>query len=414
LRREAAVGTIQTTAAPAELPRPLLSPELRATFFYFTQLMNNGAAVAYGGIWFIEKGIHPEQIATINSLPTFILLALNLVVGRLADRVSDWRQVIVWGSLISGVLPIGLFFVNEFWGILAVWTLSILPRAAVTPVADAATLRLTTRNRRMGFGTIRAWGTVGYLVAIGATSLIVGRFGPQSFVPLFVTLALLRAFASLFLPKFRSPARQATLDFGVAKRLRDVMKLWFVLPLFGYAMVFGTHIILDAFSAILWKQQGIPETIIGPLIMEGALAEAVMMFLWSRIQFRMSARGLLLISCLVAAFRWAAMGLAPPVPVLVLLQTLHSITFALGFLGAVHFIARWTSEDIAAEGQAVYTVLQQAMAVLAVMGFGWLVPFMGIQSYFVAGAFAFIGGLIVAASLRLKPPEAPLAAGGSG
>lgn len=389
-------------AAPAQR----ISPELRTAFFYFTQLMNNGAAVAYGGIWFVEKGIHPEQIALINSLPVFIMLALNLIVGRIADRASDWRQVIVWGSLVAGLVPIGLFFVDDFWGILAVWTLSVLPRSAVSPVVDAATLRMTARHKGMSFGTIRAWGTVGYLVAIGFTSLGVSRFGAGAFVPLFVAVAVLRAVAALFLPNFRAPERVVVPQLGVARRLREAMQPWFVLPLFGWAMVYGTHIILDAFSAILWKAQGIPEAIIGPLIMEGAVAEATMMFLWSRVGFRVPARYLLLLSGLVAAGRWTLMGLAPPVTALVLMQLLHSITFALGYLGCVHFIAKWTSEDIAAEAQSAFVVMQQAMSVVAVMGFGWLVPRLGFHSYFVAGLFALIGAGLVFLSLQLRPPAA--------
>ena len=55
-------------------------------------------------------------------------------------------------------------------------------------------------------------------------------------------------------------------------------------------------------------------------------------------------------------------------PILVPLQLLHSVTFAMGYMGCVHFIANWTSEDIAAEAQSFFQVLQQAMAVMAVDG----------------------------------------------
>ena len=37
------------------------------------------------------------------------MLVLNLVVGRVADRAKDWRQVIVIGAALGGILPIGLF-----------------------------------------------------------------------------------------------------------------------------------------------------------------------------------------------------------------------------------------------------------------------------------------------------------------
>jgi len=33
------------------------TPELRATFYYFTAFMTSGAATAYGGIWFQDQGL---------------------------------------------------------------------------------------------------------------------------------------------------------------------------------------------------------------------------------------------------------------------------------------------------------------------------------------------------------------------
>ena len=113
------------TEAPSRL-----TPELRTTAFYFTYFMGPGAAVMFLPIWLSEKGITTEQIGIINAVPVFAILALNLVVGRLADKAKDWRQVIIIGALIAGIVPIGLFSVNEFWGILLFWTLASLPGGA--------------------------------------------------------------------------------------------------------------------------------------------------------------------------------------------------------------------------------------------------------------------------------------------
>ncbi|KKB84865.1 hypothetical protein VW29_08500 [Devosia limi DSM 17137] len=393
--------------AVLEAAAPRLSPEQRTTAFYFTYFMAPGAATMFLPIWLTGQGISPEQIGVINAVPIIAILALNLIVGRLADKADDWRQVIVIGALIAGIVPIALFFVNEFWGILLVWTLASLPGGAVGPVLDAATMRLTKRNGT-DFGTIRAWGTLGYMLFNALTGFLVVWFGPVVFVPLFVGLALLRAGAAFLLPRFRAPAEQVTVAAvtkPVANRVRELMKPWFILPLFGFAMVYGTHYILNAFSSLLWKEQGIAEDIIGPLIALGAFSEAAMMFVWKRFGGKLSARHLILIACVSSVLRWAAMALSPPVWVLVLLQMTHGVTFALGYLGCVHFIANWTSEDMAAESQSLYTVLQQGLSVIAVIGFGWLVPAMGAHAYFVSALFALIGAGCVWLSLRMMQPK---------
>lgn len=389
------------------MPRPgsWLTPELRATAYYAAFFTTSGATTTYAGIWFKDQGLVESEIGLIGSLPVFIMLVLNLVVGRLADKAEDWRQVIVIGAVLGGVIPLGLFFAHGFLPVLLLWTLASIPLSAIGPVQDAATLRMTRRNGT-DFGVIRAWGTVGYMVAIVVTGQIVTWFGGGVFLPFFVGLAIVRGLIALGLPNFRAPKEERTLaQVAGASRMRDVMKPWFLLPLVGWSMVFATHLILNSFQALLWKEQGIPDFTIALLIGLGAAAEATMMFVFRRFAGRLPARPLILASALVSVLRWAAMGLAPGVPVLVPLQLLHSVTFALGYLGCVHFIANWTSEEIAAEAQSFFQVLQQAMAVIAVTAFGWLAGIAGVHAYFASAAFAGVGAVLIFVSMRLMAPK---------
>ena len=384
-----------------------LSPELRTTFFYLTFFMGPGAAVMFLPIWLAEKGITPEQIGLINAVPVFAILAVNLVVGRIADRAEDWRQVIVIGALIAGVAPLGLFIANDFIGILLVWTLASLPGGGIGPVLDAATMRMTRRNGT-DFGTIRAWGTVGFMLFNALTGLLVVWLGSAVFVPLFAALMILRALVALQLPRFRAPPEELAVSSvvrtggGVAQML---VQPWFMLPLIGFCMVYGTHFVLNAFASLLWKEQGISEAVIGPLIALGAASEAAIMFAWRRFGGRISARHLILVAAGVSVLRWAAMAFSPPVAVLFVLQLSHGITFALGYLGCVHFIANWTSEDIAAETQSLFTVGQQAMSVLAAIAFGWLVASWGAYAFLAAAAMAALGAACVLISLQLRQPK---------
>lgn len=386
-----------------------VTPEVRTSAFYASFFTGSGAAVMFLPIWLSGKGITPEQIGIINAVPIVMILLFNLVIGRVADRASDWRQVIVIGALIGGIVPIGLFFVNEFWGILLFWTLVCLPGGAVGPVLDAAAMRLARRNGS-DFGVMRAWGTVGYMVFNGLTGYLVVWFGAAVFVPLFVGLAVLRAAVALQLPAFRAPAEQVTIsaltEVRAAGRLRDVVKPWFILPLFGFCMIFATHIVLNAFGSLMWKEQGIPENVIGPLIALGSASEAAMMFLWKRFGGRISARSVMLISAGAAALRWGIMGLEPGVALLIVLQLSHGITFAIGYLGCVHFIANWTDESIAAETQSLFVVGQQLLTVLSVIGFGWIVQGFGSHAFFAASAMALAGGFCIWLSLQMRPAKA--------
>lgn len=379
-----------------------LSPEFRLTLFYVSLYTTGGVANTYGGIWFSQLGLSSGEIGFINSTPIFIMLMLNLLVGRMADRAPDWRQAIVVGTLFAAVLPFGLLFVSGFWGILLFWSLPVIAQSLVNPVADAAAMRLT-RRRGTDFGFIRAWGTLGYMLTILLTGLLVQQFGGMIFLPLFIAMSLLRGGTALALPKLRS-ANSEDVKSG-ATRLIEVMKPWFLFPLVGWSMVFATHLILNGFQGLLWKEQGISAEIIAILIALGALSEATMFYFFKRIAVRFTARKLILLSALVAVARWIAMAYSPGVPVLIGLQLLHSVTFALGFLGCMNFIANWTSEDIAAEAQGFFTMLQQAFAVVAITSFGWLAGDHGAKAYLASAVFAAIGAVLVYLSIRLQPPK---------
>lgn len=384
-------------------PQSKITHEHRLSGYFITQFMSGGAATVFAGIWFASKGLNTDQIGLLNTVPIATLLCINLFVGRLADKASDWKQVITLGALLSAIFPFGLFYVTDFWGILLFWSLATIAQAAIVPVADAAAMRMT-RRRGSDFGAVRAWGTIGFMLALFATGYLVTWFGKDFFLPLFVGLAVLRGLASMALPKLRAAKDEQTKSEG-ATHLLHVMKPWFLLPLFGWSMVFATHLVLNGFQSLLWQKEGIPTNIIGILIAVGALSEAVMLFAFKRFQGKYSARKLILASCIVSVLRWVAMAFSPSVPLLFALQTLHSITFALGFLGCMNFITNWTSEDIAAEAQSFFVILQQVTAIIAISGFGYLAGIYGTKAYLASAAFAAIGAVLVYMSLKMQQPK---------
>jgi PPP family 3-phenylpropionic acid transporter len=386
------------------LPRSA-SPELRASLFQSTVYLPGAISSVFLGIWLSDHGIPADQIGLINSLPMLCLLALNILVGRLADRANDWRTVIIILALVGAAVPFGLYFVTEFWGIMLIWALVTMTGGTIPPIIDAATVRMTRRNGT-DFGAVRAWGTVGYVVGAGVIGLLITTWGSSAFVPLFLLMCFLRAGLSLLLPRFRAPSHIATLGETVpATKLRDSIKLWFVLPLIAFALVNSSHALIGGFAALIWHQNGVPDYYIGPLLAISAAAEAVMMFAWRRFGGRVSARNMILASCLACVLRFGVMAFNPPIGLLFLVQMLHAITFGVGYFGIVHFIANWTDESNAAEAQGFANTLQQAASVLSLAVFGWLVVFMGSYAFIAPTLFGVAGVVCVLVSLRLRPPK---------
>ncbi|MHA6690147.1 MFS transporter [Devosia sp. A449] len=389
---------------PAALTRSA-SPELRASLYQFTVYLPGAVSSVFLGIWLSQRGLPADQIGIVNAVPMLCLLAVNMLVGRLADRAKDWRNVIIILSLIGAAVPIGLFFVNEFWGIVLVWALCTMSNGLIPPIIDAATVRMTRRNGS-DFGTIRAWATVGYVVGAGGIGTLLAVFGAEAFVPLFVAMSLLRAVIGLLLPRFRAPDHQKTLgQAGPGPKLRDSLKLWFVLPLLAFALINSSHALIGGFGGLLWVQNGVPDYFIGPLLAVAAFAEAIVMFAWRRFGGRITARNMILAACIASLLRFMVMAFNPPVVLLFFVQMLHAISFGVGYFGVVHFIANWTDESNAAEAQGFANMLQQGASVLSLAAFGWLVVHFGSAAFLASAVVAVLGVVCVLVSLRIRPPK---------
>jgi PPP family 3-phenylpropionic acid transporter len=162
---------------------------------------------------------------------------------------------------------------------------------------------------------------------------------------------------------------------------------------------------VNAFQGILWQGQGIGLPMIGVLIALSAASETVMFFAYRRFMAgRFRARTVILASAALSAARWAVMAQAPALWVEMLLQASHGLTYAMGFLACMQFIANWTSEDIAAEVQGLFVVLQQGFAVAVVAGFGALMGPWGAEAHLASAALALAGAGAIWMSWRLQTP----------
>jgi PPP family 3-phenylpropionic acid transporter len=383
--------------------RGSMTPELRATVFTFTQFLAIGAATVYGSIWFASEGLSPEQIGIVNSAPVFVLLLLNIFVGRLADRASDWRQVIIVFSLASAAASAGLFFADGFPAILLVWSLINIAFGATGPVLDAGTMRLTQR-RGTSYGAIRAWGTIGYVFTVFATGPLIAHFGNWFFVPLYVGLTAARALASLALPRFRGEDPTAVAK-GAATHVFHMLKPWLFLPLLAWAMIQSTNVAMMAFQAVVLKQQGQSETLIGLLLALGAVAEAGVLYAYPWFKRKFTPEQLVFAAGIAAIVRWACFAFAPGMPWLVPLQMMNAITYGVGFLGIMSFITRWTAEDMAAEAQSVLGVLQQVMVIGMTTGFGYLYAARGVGAFWASTVMAGLGVVVLLLAVCwFRPP----------
>lgn len=396
----------------SQLAARVNTPAVRTSIYYATLFTSGAVSNPFLPIWLTDRGIGTAEIGVINAAPIFAMIVINLIVGRLADRASDWRTVIVIGSVLAAIPPLFLLFTNDYLAILIIWTLVIIPFQAIAPVVDAATYRMTRRTG-LDFGAIRVWGTIGFVLVTLLSGIVLDRMGAGAFIPLLIVVSLVRAFIAFGLPRFRGDNEQtrpmhpidAPINPLIAIRLGQLWRPWFLMTLLGASLLHGSHMMQMGFGALVWAEQGIPGWAIGLLWAVAPTAEIFAMVFFERITKRFAARHLILLGCLCGALRWWGFALEPDIWVLVLLQTLHLATVGLTFLGITNFIANWTTEEIAAEAQSFFVMLRQIITVIALLGFGVLAGPFGSGAFYVAAIVSAIGAVLVLISLVLMNPK---------
>lgn len=381
-------------------------PKTAATRYYLLTFLPAAVTVTYLPIWLNEQGVTDAQIGLINTLPMAGILLFSVFVGRLADRAADWKQAIMIGTGLAAACSLLLGLTEGFLMILVVWTMTNLAAGLVGPVADAATMRLSLRLG-FSFGVTRAWGTVGFLSMCFATGYLILWFGAGSFVWLFAATCFARFVAALALPRLRDVDQPRIRPEGtfLSREVIAAFQPWVLLPVIAGAVLFSNHMVMNAFSSLVWKQQGLSESTIGILIALGAAAEAATMFAWKRINIRFPARVLILIAGLVSILRWIGMSLSPPLWVIVLMQLGQAVTFTFSYLGCLYFIAKRTSEDISAEAQSLFGVMMQGFSILVVSSFGIAFGVVGVNAFWICVALSVVAIVMVQISLGMRGPD---------
>jgi PPP family 3-phenylpropionic acid transporter len=385
-----------------------LGPAARTSAFFWFQFTPTAIANIGLPLWLADRGMNASLIGLINAAPLAVSVCLGLAVGKFADRFGDWRGVIILCSLIAATGSLLLEATRSPWGAVVVWSLATVPFLVMTPVADAAAIR-TAHQAARSYGSIRVWGTLGFVAATVAAGFAFQSFGTTAFVPLLALCSFLRLAFAWGLPRFRTGANvsssAATRPFVVEGfgDLKQLMRPWFVAPVLAGALLGASHSAQNGFGPLIWKSQGVPDWLIGVYLAIAPTAEISAMLLSQRVLNLLPARALLLGCCLVGAARWSGY-VTPRAPVEIgLLQVLHLVTYGFGYVGVVVFADSWSDASISAQTQAFAALVRSVLLILTYAAFGVLTASMGADVFYIAAGMCLVGAALCAWSLLIKP-----------
>jgi PPP family 3-phenylpropionic acid transporter len=305
------------------------------------------------GPYLNARGVTAVGIGCITAAFSLAKLVYAPFLGAWVDR-GHWRRGLLTVHALAAVGCAGLLGTVD-----GAWPLGVLlfgvglGYGTVLPLVEATVLE---RLPAAGYGSLRVWGSVGFVVVAVLSPRVLEGAG-MSWFPV-VVVAILAALAVSCLP-FENLAHSPR----PARRDPLPALLWALLALLTlHQLAHGPYY---AFFSVHLEAAGHGSTTIGAMWSVGVLAEMAAFLAGARIEARFSHRTLLGAALLLSPLRWLLLALPPTLPVLLAAQIGHAATFAAAHLAGVQLVQKVAPAGTARYAQALYSGLCFGLGVVA-------------------------------------------------
>ncbi len=376
-------------------PAPARSPLPRFVLLYGALFAAFGVASPFLPNLMREDGLQPDAIGIVLAAGTAVRLLAGPLGGRLADRSG--RSPLVLTGFTTAAAIVATFYVEArgFGLLLLVGLVHASMLAPINPIADALALGSSKVSPQEGGGFAYGWVRGAGSAAFIAGTLLAGALVTSRGLPVIIWLnaGLLAAAAALGwllpnrvagTPDETAPSGNRTGGVRTLLRVPSFALLMLVVGLIG-----GSHAMHDSFEVIRWRSAGMSADRASELWAVSVAAEVVMFFVLGRpLLARLGPGRALMLSAAAGILRWSIAALTASFSILIFVEPLHGLTFALLHLACMQMIAESVPRHLAATAQAFYaTVAMGAFAAAVTALSGPLYQSLG------AGGFWFMAGL---------------------
>lgn len=375
---------------------PTASPlGLRISLFFGALFLAYGVVVPYFPVWLDSRGLDPLEISTVTALPLFVRLIVTPSIGLLADRLGNYRLVIVTLAWCAMALIAGLSLVSGYGPILLIGVAFLLANGTMLPLVETIAVG-GVRTQGLDYGRMRLWGSITFIIANFVGGIAIEQLGGGFALWLIAFAGVTTIAAAHALPPppvtVRAAAPVARASWRTSSPARLLGSRLFILFLIAIGCTHGAHATFYTFGALHWQAQGLSAAWVGTLWAIGVFAEVVLFALSAPVVRRFGPAQLIVAGAGASVVRWGVMAFDPPLAVLIPLQVLHALTYGAAHLGAILFITRAVPHQGMGSAQAFYATIAAGLA-LGIVGLisGALFAQIGGAVYLVPTIVAMIG-----------------------
>lgn len=373
----------------------------RLSGFYLFFFASVGTLVPYWSLYLKSLGFSASDIGELMAIVMVTKVIAPNLWGWVADRSGN-RVLIVRLGIFLALLTFGAVFLgNGFWWMALVMALFSFFWNAVLPQFEATTMSLLG-DRAHRYGSIRLWGSIGFIIAVVGVGELLDRSGTHV-IPLVIVAALFGAWlATLWVPRepvvAHAEADAPIMDVLLRREVLLVLAVCFLLQM--------SHGPYYTFFTIYLEEHGYGRGLIGQLWALGVIAEIAVFLVMHRLLPRYGAHSLLMATLVLTTVRWLLIAWGVEwLGALLFAQVLHAASFGIYHAVAIHLIHKFFTGRHQGRGQALYSSISfGAGGAIGSLVSGYMWDGVGPAMTYSAAAAASLFGLLL--TWRLIKPSA--------
>ena len=376
-----------------------------ARAYYFAFMGGWGFILPFVNLFYVSLGLKGAQIGTIGSVSAVVGLIVSPIIVNEIKKRPQARGILQASLMLGAICYFLLGQQTAFLAIIVIVFLQALVGAGIMPASDAMAVHVS-QEAGTGYGSVRVWASVGWILVVPVSGWLIQRFGFEAGFLGVSLMWLIGALVTLLIqPRyFISPslAGQPKSDLKTAfqRIARDP-------TLLGYAiavvfMGFLNNGVLQ-FENVFLAELGASKPLISIAGILSAVVELPFMIYADRYVRRVGAHRVMLFAMVMLFFQRAAVLLFPAIATIMIVRFIGGVSFSFITIASVFLISSRTDPSETGTVLAIYTVtLAGLVNMLAAPVSGAVFDVIGARWLYALAAMGYAIGLL---SLWMTKPD---------
>lgn len=358
---------------------------LAKNFFMFFATW--GIFIAYWTGWLInDKGISVSDTSIIMGFGLVARAISTMFIFPSISKIMSNKRVLIFFTLVSLIVTLLYIPVSSFVGLFIITMLFSMFYPALLPAMESSAATLM-QHGQVHYGKARSLGSFGYVVAVLIISMLTGIYGEQT-----ILWAMIFGLTALFAIQLM-PAPQMLTVIPKSEETKSLsMKGLFEVKSFAIVLIVvillqGAHASYYNYGYIYLQDLNVNAFYIGMILNVAVLFEILYFLKADTFLTKWKPSSLLLLAAIGSTLRWLLIYLFPNMPMFVVSQALHALSFAMAHYAFIQYISKALPKEQIPNAQGMYSALAMSLSAA-------LLTWLGGVLYEVEPGLAFLGMLI--------------------